>query len=157
MYIVTGGAGFIGSAMVWQLNQLGITDILVVDHLATSEKWKNLVPLKYRDYLDRAEFAAKVQTRSLGHIDAIIHLGACSATTERDADYLMNNNAKWTVELAAWAVERETRFIYASSAATYGDGAQGFDDTADPYSLRDRKSTRLNSSHCALSRMPSSA
>jgi ADP-L-glycero-D-manno-heptose 6-epimerase len=136
MYIVTGGAGFIGSAMVWQLNQLGITDILVVDHLATSEKWKNIVPLKYRDYIDRDEFASKIRTRSIGHIDAIIHLGACSATTERDADYLMDNNAKWTVELATWAVERETRFIYASSAATYGDGAQGFDDTADPYSLR---------------------
>ena len=136
MYIVTGGAGFIGSAMVWQLNQLGITDILVVDHLASSEKWKNLVPLKYRDYIDRDEFASKIRNRSIGHIDAIIHLGACSATTERDADYLMDNNAKWTVELATWAVERESRFIYASSAATYGDGAQGFDDTADPYSLR---------------------
>ena len=65
MYIVTGGAGFIGSAMVWQLNQLGITDILVVDHLATSEKWKNLVPLKYRDYIDRDEFASKIRNRSI--------------------------------------------------------------------------------------------
>ena len=135
MYIVTGGAGFIGSAMVWQLNQLGITDILVVDHLATSEKWKNLVPLKYRDYIDRDEFASKIRNRSIGHIDAIIHLGACSATTERDADYLMDNNAKWTVELATWAVERESRFIYASSAATYGDGAQGFDDDQSPEAL----------------------
>ncbi|RLT12530.1 MAG: NAD-dependent epimerase/dehydratase family protein, partial [Planctomycetota bacterium] len=136
MYVVTGGAGFIGSAFIWHLNQLGITDILVVDHLSRSEKWKNLVPLKFRDYLDRGAFAEKIRGRSLGCIDAIVHLGACSATTERDADYLMDNNAKWTVELAQWAAASEVRFVYASSAATYGDGALGFDDTVDLGLLR---------------------
>lgn len=136
MYVVTGGAGFIGSAFIWHLNQLGITDILVVDHLSRSEKWKNLVPLKFRDYLDRGAFAEKIRGRSLGCIDAVVHLGACSATTERDADYLMDNNAKWTVELAQWAAASEVRFVYASSAATYGDGALGFDDTVDLGLLR---------------------
>ena len=81
MYIVTGGAGFIGSAMVWQLNQLGITDILVVDHLASSEKWKNLVPLKYRDYIDRDEFASKIRNRSIGQLRSLPNMKKLPSST----------------------------------------------------------------------------
>jgi ADP-L-glycero-D-manno-heptose 6-epimerase len=127
MIVVTGGAGFIGSALVWELNERGRTDILVVDHLGTSEKWKNLVPRRFSDYLDRQAFLENLE--NLGEIETIFHLGACSATTERDADYLMENNYRYTKTLAEYALKHNTRFIYASSAATYGDGSLGFRDT----------------------------
>jgi ADP-L-glycero-D-manno-heptose 6-epimerase len=134
--IVTGGAGFIGSAVIWRLNQLGREDILIVDHLGSGEKWKNLVPLRFRDYLEKDEFLRLIDHDSLpipaekGNkgIDAIIHLGACSSTTEQDASYLVKNNFEYTKQLAQFAVENGIRFIYASSAATYGDGAKGFSD-----------------------------
>jgi len=137
MIIVTGGAGLIGSAMVWKLNSLGRDDILVVDHLGTGNKWKNLVPLRFMDYLEKDAFIDYVRNRSLpypGRIDAIIHLGACSSTTERDASYLAGNNFEYSKQLALFALERGARFIYASSAATYGDGELGFsdEDTAIP-------------------------
>ncbi len=128
MYIVTGGAGFIGSAMVWKLNQMGIVDILVVDNLAESEKWKNLVNLTYRDYIHKQEFLKLVMGDEDLHAKAIIHMGACSSTTERDADYLMDNNYRYTQVLLRYAAERGIRFINASSAATYGDGGLGFSD-----------------------------
>jgi ADP-L-glycero-D-manno-heptose 6-epimerase len=136
MIIVTGGAGFIGSAVIWRLNQLGREDILIVDHLGSGEKWKNLVPLRFRDYLEKDEFLRLIDHDSLpipaekGNkgIDAIIHLGACSSTTEQDASYLVKNNFEYTKQLAQFAVENGIRFLYASSAATYGDGAKGFSD-----------------------------
>ena len=128
MIVVTGGAGFIGSAFVWKLNQEGITDVLVVDELGTSEKWRNLVPRRYADYLHKDVFRARLLLGELPEIEAIVHMGACSATTERDADFLMENNYRYTRELAEWAVANDARFIYASSAATYGDGGQGFED-----------------------------
>jgi ADP-L-glycero-D-manno-heptose 6-epimerase len=128
--IVTGGAGFIGSALVWKLNQEGVRDILVVDALGTEEKWKNLVGLRYRDFLHKDEFLRQIQGGSLAFTpDAIVHLGACSATTERDADYLMENNYRYTKTLAEWSIERDVRFLYASSGATYGDGSLGFSDS----------------------------
>lgn len=128
MIVVTGGAGFIGSAMIWKLNEHGVDDILVVDELGTDEKWRNLVPRKYKDYLHKDVFLEKIRANALPGITGIIHLGACSATTERNADYLMENNYRYTRELAEWSAGRGVRFIYASSAATYGDGENGFDD-----------------------------
>lgn len=129
MYIVTGGAGFIGSAFVWKLNQQGCDDIVVVDNLATSDKWKNLVGLRYREYMHKTAFLEHVlHDEWEGPLTAVVHMGACSATTEPDADYLMENNVFYSKVLAQFALERNARFLYASSAATYGDGALGFDD-----------------------------
>ncbi len=130
MIVVTGGAGFIGSALVWRLNRKGISDILVVDHLAQSEKWKNLVPLAFSDYLDRLEFISRLERGDFGNsIDAILHMGACSATTEKNVDYLLENNYRYTIRIAQWWEEHpRCRLIYASSAATYGDGSHGYGD-----------------------------
>ena len=132
MIIVTGGAGFIGSAFVWKLNSEGIDDILIVDHLGTSDKWKNLVNLRFADYIHKEDFFSMVYDNDLpfeiGGVEAVVHMGACSSTTERDADYLWENNFHYTRTLAEWALDHDIRFIYASSAATYGDGSQGFSD-----------------------------
>lgn len=129
MIIVTGGAGFIGSAFVWRLNQAGITDILIVDELGTGDKWKNLVRLQFTDFEHKDAFLERMKSGSLPlDVTAIVHMGACSATTERDADFLISNNYQYTQTLARWAVDQGIRFIYASSAATYGDGAEGFSD-----------------------------
>lgn len=129
MIVVTGGAGFIGSALVWRLNQLGKKNIIIVDRLGSDEKWKNLVSLNYADYFDKIEFIEKLLNDEIDfEIEVIIHMGANSATTEKDADYLMENNYKYTQALAKYCLGKNIRFIYASSAATYGDGALGFDD-----------------------------
>jgi ADP-L-glycero-D-manno-heptose 6-epimerase len=128
MYIVTGGAGFIGSAFVWQLNRMGIEDILIVDNLGRTEKWKNLVNLKYLDYVHKNNFLELMEKNKFQDVTAIIHMGACSSTTEADADYLMENNFHYSQKLAEFCLENDIRFIYASSAATYGDGKLGFDD-----------------------------
>ncbi len=129
-YIITWWAGFIGSVLVGYLNAQGIDNIIIVDHLAVSEKWKNLVGKKYRDYFDRYDFLDKVEQD--GYItsdDVVIHLWACSATTELDTQYLMKNNAKYSRTLYEQCSFVGARFIYASSAATYGDGAQWYSDT----------------------------
>lgn len=128
--LVTGGAGFIGSALVWELNRRGCENIVVCDRLSTDEKWKNLVPLKFADYIDGNDLLQNVlhSPAKLGRFDLILHLGACSATTERDADYLMRNNFEFTKQLCQWSLRDGTRFVYASSAATYGDGAHGMND-----------------------------
>lgn len=129
MIIVTGGAGFIGSAFVWKLNQEGIDNIILVDRLGTSDKWKNLVNLRFVNYVHKDDFLEMIDTDMVPFkIDAIIHMGACSSTTERDADYLWHNNYVYTKLLAEYALEHDIRFIYASSAATYGDGTKGFSD-----------------------------
>jgi len=137
--VVTGGAGFIGSALVWRLNQRGINDILIVDHLGKSEKWRNLVGLRFLDYLDKSVFISMIESGELdSKISAVLHMGACSATTELDADYLMENNYRYTLRIGKWwEKNKKARFIYASSAATYGDGAQGYDDDASKlYTLK---------------------
>ncbi len=137
--LVTGGAGFIGSALVWALNRRGLTNIVISDILGQDEKWKNLVSLKYADYVEAGSFRERLaaQPNAFGKFSAIFHLGACSATTEKNASYLIDNNFAYTKELAAWALSHQARFIYASSAATYGDGAQGMDDrSADLAALR---------------------
>lgn len=144
MYIITGGAGMIGSALLWELNNRGISDILIVDNLATSEKWKNLVRGRYLAYMHRDDFLRHIRNDSLeeamglefarrgglGKVSGIAHMGACSATTERDADFLMSNNLEYSKVLCDYALSRGIRYVQASSAATYGDGAQGFMDGA---------------------------
>ena len=131
--LVTGGAGFIGSALIWALNQRGHSDIVVCDYLNSDEKWKNLVALKFADYVEADMLRTRLAARpnAFGKFSAVFHLGACSATTERNASYLIDNNYAYTKELAGWAQEIDARFIYASSAATYGDGSQGMDDRDD--------------------------
>jgi ADP-L-glycero-D-manno-heptose 6-epimerase len=136
--VVTGGAGLIGSALIWALNTRGIDDILVVDRLDASEKWKNLVPLRYRDYIDADEFERQILQRnaSLANVGAIFHMGACSSTTETDAAFLMRNNYEYTKHLAHWAVDHGVRFVYASSAATYGALESDLRDDGDLDGLR---------------------
>ncbi|MDD8017028.1 MAG: ADP-glyceromanno-heptose 6-epimerase [Bacteroidota bacterium] len=128
MIVVTGGAGFIGSAMVAKLNEKGVTDILVVDELGTSSKWKNLLGKRFTDYLHKDAFLDAVTSDKLPKIDAVIHMGANSSTTEKDVEHLMENNYRYTRRLAEWSIKKKTRFIYASSGATYGDGSFGFAD-----------------------------
>ena len=131
MIVVTGGAGFIGSAIVWKLNQMNEEDIMIVDSLGSSEKWKNLRNLKYADYLEKDCFLEKIQEGVFDgcDIDCIFHLGACSSTTETDCRYLVQNNFEYTKILAEFSIEHEIRFIYASSAATYGAGELGYSDS----------------------------
>lgn len=128
MIVVTGGAGFIGSAVVAALNAQGDRDIVIVDNLLDSAKWKNLVSLKYRDYVHKSQFLARLRSPEMKDIRAIVHMGACSSTTETDGDYLMANNYAYTREIAEYALEKGIRFVYASSAATYGGIESGFDD-----------------------------
>ncbi len=138
MILVTGGAGFIGSAIIAALNERGIDDILVVDMLGKDARWKNLRGLAFADYMEADDFSAMAADPDLElEVEAIIHMGACSDTTETDCSYLVKNNYEFSKLLAGWALENEAQFIYASSAATYGDGAQGFaDDEAAIETLR---------------------
>lgn len=125
--LVTGGAGFIGSNVLASLNRRGIDSIYVVDDLGTTEKWKNLVGKQFIDILSKKVLFEWLQQQTPS-LAAIIHLGACSSTTETDAGYLLENNTHYSMRLATYAMERDIRFIYASSAATYGNGALGFSD-----------------------------
>ncbi len=126
--IVTGGAGFIGSHVVEQLNQRGETDILVVDHLGRGEKWRNLTGLRFEDYMDKETFRAALAANKIPDVKFVFHLGACSSTTEADADYLADNNYRYSRLLCEWTLQHGARFVYASSAATYGDGRHGYHD-----------------------------
>ncbi|MFA5783347.1 MAG: ADP-glyceromanno-heptose 6-epimerase [Phycisphaerae bacterium] len=129
MIIVTGGAGFIGSAIVAALNKRGIDNIVVVDDLGSDLRWKNLVNLSFADYINKDDFLELVLEDDFHQdIKTIFHMGACSSTTETNASYLIQNNFQYTKLLASWAFEHDIRFIYASSAATYGDGSKGFSD-----------------------------
>ena len=131
--IVTGGAGFIGSAMIWKLNGMGVGDIIAVDHLADSEKWKNLRNINFLDYIEKDKFIEMIECGKFNNskIDSIIHFGACSSTTQNDSTYLISNNYEYTKTLAHYSLKKKIRFIYASSAATYGNGEKGFDDDPD--------------------------
>lgn len=125
--LVTGGAGFIGSGVVRYLNDVGLHNIVVVDELGHTEKWKNLVGKRFIDVVPKAQLFNWLEGRETA-IEAIIHLGACSSTVETNASYLLENNYRFSVRLAEYALNNRQRFIYASSAATYGDGSLGFVD-----------------------------
>ena len=145
--LVTGGAGFIGSALVWALNQRGVTDITVVDFLDPAARWQGTVPLthhapekeknlralKFATYVEADVFRTRLlaDANAFGKFSAVFHLGANSSTTEKNEAYLRDINFDYTRQLAAWALAQGARFIYASSAATYGDGSAGMDDKDD--------------------------
>jgi len=127
-YIVTGGAGFIGSRLVAALNRRGSEDILIVDSPVHPAQERNLAALRFKARMGIDEFRAAIHAGSVPPAKTIFHLGACSSTTETDAAYLADNNTYYTRELCRRALAQGARFIYASSAATYGDGSRGFSD-----------------------------
>lgn len=118
--LVTGAAGMIGSCLVAELNRRGHRNIIAVDRLGTSPKWRNLVGLQISDYWEADELLSRVERGALTQIGVVFHLGACSATTEQDGTYLMRNNFGYAKQLAEWSIGHKARFVYASSAATYG-------------------------------------
>jgi ADP-L-glycero-D-manno-heptose 6-epimerase len=131
MILVTGGAGFIGSNILKALNDAGETDILVSDNLTRAGKHLNLNNRRFADYIDKQALPAKLPT--LPALSMVIHQGACSSTTESDGRYMMENNYEYSKTLLHYCMEKNIPFIYASSAATYGDGKKGFDDSHDDY------------------------
>jgi ADP-L-glycero-D-manno-heptose 6-epimerase len=127
--VVTGGAGFIGSCFVWKLNSLGLSDIIVVDQLDSSRKWRNLVGKGVLDYIDKDKFLIDLEKNKFkGKIDAVVHMGACSSTLETNVTYLMENNYMYSKRLVQWCLGKKVQFLYASSAATYGNGEFGYKD-----------------------------
>jgi ADP-L-glycero-D-manno-heptose 6-epimerase len=127
MYIVTGGAGFIGSNLVHELNAHGISDILIVDNFANARKFQNLHGARYVDYLDKREFRRAIRENSLGinKIEAILHQGACSNTLEDDGVYMMDNNFEYTKEVLKVAIDKAAPLVFASTAAVYGLSGPG--------------------------------
>lgn len=126
--IVTGAAGFIGRNVVAELNARGEEELILVDELGKEGKWKNLVGLRYEDIVSPEELLGLLEEQQFADARAVIHMGAASSTTETDADFLLRNNYQYTRVLCNWSLEHDARFVYASSAATYGDGAEGYDD-----------------------------
>jgi ADP-L-glycero-D-manno-heptose 6-epimerase len=135
---VTGAAGLIGSAVIWALNRRGFEEVLAIDRLDTSEKWRHLVPLRCIDYVDADDFLERLErhANAHGHVHTLFHLGACSSTTERDAGYLIKNNYEYSKRLGRWAMQNGVRFVYASSAATYGALETDLSDERDLQGLR---------------------
>ncbi len=133
LIVVTGAAGMIGSGVVRCLNDRGYKRLLLIDDLKKNDKWKNLVGKEFLNLVSRHRMFEALKEHE-SDIDAVIHLGACSDTVETDADYLLENNYHFSVRLAEWALTHNKRFIYASSAATYGDGALGFSDDEESIS-----------------------
>jgi len=129
MIIITGGAGMIGSMIAWHLNtKLGRDDLVIVDHITHPEQWQNLVHRKYVSYLDKDHLLDLLE--NYDNITAIIHMGAISATTETDFNKLVADNIHYSQDLWTWCAEHNVPFFYASSAATYGDGSNGYDDAS---------------------------
>lgn len=130
MIVITGGAGFIGSALLWELNRRGRSDILLVDNVDHDEKERNIAPLKYEELVGIKEFREKLKAGDYDpkNIEAILHLGACSSTTETNWEYLLDNNVEYSKDIIRWCADRGVRCVYASSGATYGDGSQGYSD-----------------------------
>ena len=128
MIVVTGGAGFIGSALIHGLNKKGVNQIWVVDQIDHPEKQENLIPLLFDKLIDKDDFLNNIIDNQLPRCDAILHMGACSSTTETNEAFLNKNNFEYTRHLARFCLERDIRFIYASSAATYGAGENGYSD-----------------------------
>ena len=136
MILVTGGAGFIGSVLVWRLNGSGRQDIVVADHFAHGDKWQNLAKRQLSHVLTKEDLPGWLSGKARA-IDAVVHMGACSATTETNVDYLVRNNFQYSVDLFEYCARERIPMIYASSAATYGQGEQGYkDDPISPDSLR---------------------
>ncbi|HSI22705.1 MAG TPA: ADP-glyceromanno-heptose 6-epimerase [Methylophilaceae bacterium] len=133
MIVITGGAGMIGSMIAWQLNQEGRDDLLIVDRQRHSDQWQNLCHRRYEEYLDKEELLPWLEAGA--ELDAVIHMGAISATTERDWNRLLEDNIRYSQGLWQWCTDNGVPFLYASSAATYGGGEQGYDD-ADIENLR---------------------
>ena len=140
MLLVTGGAGFIGSNVVASLNEAGRADIAVNDMLGSDGKWRNLAGRQIADFIPPAALERWLDGRKL---DAVIHLGAISATTATDGDAIMENNFRLSLRLLDWCTTTRTPFIYASSAATYGDGAQGYSDDWSNGALKSLKPMNL--------------
>lgn len=135
--VVTGGAGLIGSATIWGINNQNLQNIWLVDWVEeNSKKEKNIENLKYQRLVDAQKFRNLIAEKNsdLSDVKTIIHLGACSSTTETNEQYLDDNNFLYTMEICQWALERDVRFVYASSAATYGDGSCGMDDQEEDIS-----------------------
>ena len=130
MILITGGAGFIGSALVWQLNCENKKDILICDRFRSGDKWKNLQHLKFHEVVNPENLFSFIEENKID-LTHIIHLGACSNTGEVDMDFLYENNVRFSQKLWQLSIEQKAKFIYASSAATYGDGKNGFDDDQD--------------------------
>lgn len=130
LIVVTGGAGFIGSGVIRHLNEQGLNNLIIVDDLGKTEKWRNLLGKRFVDIISRHRFFEWLVGRE-SLIEAFIHLGACTSTVETDANYLLENNYRFSQKLVEYAMRNEHRFIYASSAATYGDGSHGFSDDHD--------------------------
>ena len=129
MIVVTGAAGFIGSCIVAKLNERGVKNLILVDHLNNRSKEKNLANKTFAYYYDKKDFLKQVQqNRLMKNIRCIVHMGACSSTTLHDKQYFYENNYEYTRHLAQWVLDHKVRFIYASSAATYGDGSAGYND-----------------------------
>lgn len=128
MILITGGAGFIGSVLAHELNRLGHQDLVIVDRLEETLKWKNLRGIKFSDYINADELFGGDYDDLIAEAEIIFHMGACSSTTEKNMDYLMKNNVAYTQALFRFATSKNIPFIYASSAATYGSGELGYDD-----------------------------
>jgi len=128
MILLTGAAGFIGSILARELNKLDRNDLILVDRLGSDEKWKNLRNVKFDEFIHADDLLQSGMEELLDMVDFIFHIGACSSTTERDVDFLMDNNVNYSKSLWALATEKKIPFIYASSAATYGDGNLGYSD-----------------------------
>lgn len=127
LIVITGAAGLIGSCCVRYLNDQGFTNLILVDDIKKTNKWKNLLNKRYVHFISKHQLFDWLEGKEK-EISAFIHLGACSDTLEQDGDYLMQNNLRYSIRLAEYALKAKHRFIYASSAATYGDGSQGFTD-----------------------------
>ena len=137
MIILTGGAGFIGSCFLWKLNSEGIDDVVVVDHLGEKDKWNNLLGKRFKDYIQKDSFLKLAEENKLGKVSHVIHMGACSSTTETDSNFLYENNYEYSRKLALFCFKNNVPFMYASSGATYGNGEFGYDDAdATTYSLK---------------------
>lgn len=134
MIIVTGGAGFIGSNVVAGLQEAGHKNIVISDWFGTDDKWRNISKRELKDIV-RPEDLPEYLEEHAEEIEAIFHMGAISSTTERDVDLIIKNNVALSRFLWRWCGKNNTRFIYASSAATYGDGTKGFDDNESPDGL----------------------
>lgn len=134
--VITGAAGFIGSCLVRHFNDLGLYNLILVDELGSDEKWKNLTGKRFAELIDKKDLFSWLQGREK-EVEAFVHLGAISDTQESNAALLLENNTRFSIKLCEYALKNEHRFVYASSAATYGDGSLGFSDSdSDLYKLK---------------------